>query len=111
MGISHMAQHRLLARDSVTPRHWRGKPAPDKLYRVARIPNSELGKRLGVSPSMASRIRNGERLPSTRVLNQLHREYGVPLATLMDAHTKGPAALAEAIKPYLSAPEPEAQAA
>lgn len=53
--------------------------------------NQTLGDRIGVSHSMASRIRNGHRLPSTRTLREIHREFGVPLDELMDAHTKGAA--------------------
>lgn len=39
---------------------------------------------------MASRIRNGHRLPGTQTLRAIHREFGIPLDLLMDAHGEGP---------------------
>jgi hypothetical protein len=37
---------------------------------------------------MASRIRNGQRLPSTRVMNHIHHEFGISRDILMEAHDK-----------------------
>jgi transcriptional regulator with XRE-family HTH domain len=52
--------------------------------------NKELGHHIGVSPSMASRIRNGERLPSIKVLIPLADCLGVSIERLILAHTQGP---------------------
>lgn len=54
------------------------------------LTNEQLGERIGVTHSMASRIRNGHRLPGTQTLRAIHREFGIPLDDLMDAHGKGP---------------------
>jgi len=51
--------------------------------------NQEFGERVGVTHSMASRIRSGHRLPSTGVLVRIHEQFGVPLQELMDAHQNG----------------------
>lgn len=40
---------------------------------------------------MASRIRNGRRRPSVRVMNAINEAYGVPLDKLMEAHEQGSA--------------------
>lgn len=41
---------------------------------------------------MASRIRNGQRLPGTRTIHAIHREFGIELLALMNAHQDGPEA-------------------
>lgn len=51
--------------------------------------NKELAEVMGVSASMASRVRNGKRLPSTPVLMRIHERMGISLETLLAAHTKG----------------------
>lgn len=56
------------------------------------LSNEEFGRRIGVSHSHASRIRNGRRLPGTQVLHEIHREFGIPLPELFDAHRTGPEA-------------------
>lgn len=61
------------------------------------ITNEEFGNRIGVSHSMASRIRNGRRLPGTQVLWAIHREFGIPVEELMAAHQDGPTAFGELI--------------
>lgn len=55
--------------------------------------NDELGRRIDVSPSMASRIRNGRRLPGTRTLGRIHVALGIPLDDLHRAYNEGPAAV------------------
>jgi transcriptional regulator with XRE-family HTH domain len=51
--------------------------------------NNELGQKIGVGPSMASRIRNGQRLPSVKVMIAIEREFGIPMDELVAAHEKG----------------------
>ena len=53
----------------------------------------ELGERLGVSPSMASRLRNGRRRCSVSVLRRLSDEFDIPLEQLVEAHGRGEAEL------------------
>ncbi len=62
--------------------------------------NKELAAMMGVSPSMASRVRNGKRLPSTKVVMQMHDRMGIPLEDLMSAHTKGCAEFGELVTGY-----------
>jgi transcriptional regulator with XRE-family HTH domain len=59
--------------------------------------NGELGARIGVSHSMASRIRNGNRLPSTKVLDRIHQESAIPLDDLIAAHRQGSKAFGKLI--------------
>ena len=55
--------------------------------------NQELGTRLGVSASQASRIRNGRRRCSIEVLVRIHKEFKVPMGMLLDAYVQGPLSL------------------
>jgi transcriptional regulator with XRE-family HTH domain len=57
---------------------------------MTRITNRELADAIGVSPSMASRIRNGKRCPSVRVLDKLAKYLSADLARLVNAHGQGP---------------------
>lgn len=54
-----------------------------------KLTNRELGDAIGVSPSMASRIRNGSRLPSVDGLRRISKEFDLPLDTLVLAHGRG----------------------
>ncbi len=58
-----------------------------------RISNAEFGRRIGVGHSMASRIRSGQRVPSTGRILRIHEEFGLPLDELMAA-AASPAAFA-----------------
>ncbi len=51
--------------------------------------NEELGAAIGVSPSMASRIRSGDRLPGTQTLYRISQAFDIPLQILVEAHAKG----------------------
>ena len=64
--------------------------------------NEEFGHKIGVGHSMASRIRNGQRLPGTQTLRAIHREFGIPLEDLMDAHSRGRQAFGTLIRDHLS---------
>ena len=52
--------------------------------------NKVLGDAIGVTPSMASRIRNGKRLPSIKVLVALADFLGVSIERLLVAYNEGP---------------------
>lgn len=62
----------------------------DRRCRAYTMTNAEFGQRIGVGHSMASRIRNGQRLPGTRTLARIHEEFGIDLLDLHDAHRAGP---------------------
>ncbi len=53
--------------------------------------NDQLAARLGVSRSMASRVRSGQRLPSVRTMYAIHAEFGLSLDELVAAHIQGSA--------------------
>lgn len=71
---------------------------------MGRMSNQELGRRIGVTHSMASRIRNGERLPGTQTLYRIHQELGIPLEDLFRAHGEGPEAFGALISVRLRQP-------
>lgn len=50
-----------------------------------QLSNSEIGARLGISPSFASYLRNGQRQPSMTTLKAIVREFGADLGELVDA--------------------------
>ena len=60
--------------------------------------NKELGDGIEVSASMASRIRNGERLPSAKVLVALADFLGVSIEGLLRAHIRGPDYFGKAVQ-------------
>lgn len=62
----------------------KGKPVP--------LTNKEFGEAVGIHHSMASRIRGGKRVPGTDAIQRISDAYGIPVATLMKARQKGPAA-------------------
>ena len=65
------------------------------------LSNEEFGSRIGVSHSMASRIRNGRRLPGILVIGAIHREFGIPLARLHRAYADGPDAFGRLVSETL----------
>ncbi len=62
--------------------------------------NQALADQMGVSSSMASRVRNGKRLPGTTVLNRLHENLAIPLDDLMAAHKAGPVRFGQLVTQY-----------
>jgi transcriptional regulator with XRE-family HTH domain len=53
------------------------------------VTNGEFARAVGVHFTMASRYRNGQRIPSTRVLQKISEEYGLPIDQLVTAATAG----------------------
>ena len=51
--------------------------------------NQELADAIGVSASMASRLRNGHRLPGVEVLGKLAEYLDVDLERMVAAHAQG----------------------
>lgn len=56
-----------------------------------RVPvtNGEFARDIGVHFTMASRYRNGRRIPSTQVLSRIARTYDLPIDELVGAATAG----------------------
>lgn len=77
---------------------------------MARLTNEQLGKKIGVGPSMASRIRSGKRLPSTKVCHAIQEEFGIEWLDLMDAHRAGPVAFGECFRRHVDDPAERAAA-
>lgn len=50
---------------------------------------------------MASRIRNGKRLPGMATIRRIHREFDVPLDVLVDAYSEGPDAFGRLLRDHL----------
>lgn len=51
--------------------------------------NMAFARKCGVHFTMASRLRNGHRLPSTSLLIRIHKKYHLPLADLTKAYSGG----------------------
>jgi transcriptional regulator with XRE-family HTH domain len=66
--------------------------------------NEDFGRRIGVGQSMASRIRNGRRLPGVATMHRIHEELGIPLSDLVVAHEAGSQEFGRLIRQHLSTP-------
>lgn len=56
--------------------------------------NEELGKRIGVTHSMASRMRGGNRLPGIDTMQRIRTEFNADWDVMMAKRGEGPAAFA-----------------
>lgn len=63
--------------------------------------NAELGRKLGVTESYASYLRNGRRMPSGTVLSKLVAELGMDGTELLRAYRSGPEAMATYLRDHL----------
>jgi transcriptional regulator with XRE-family HTH domain len=63
--------------------------------------NQELGDAIGVSSSMASRIRNGHRLPGVNTLTLISKYLNVDLAHLHAAYSQGSRVFGAEVRRYL----------
>lgn len=63
--------------------------------------NQELGDAIGVGHSMASRIRNGKRLPGASTCARLAAYLGIEGGLLLEAHEKGAKYFGEYIRTLL----------
>lgn len=52
------------------------------------ITNREFGERIGVTHSMASRIRHGQRLPGVSTMERISEEFGISMRSLLAARKK-----------------------
>ncbi len=70
-----------------------------------RMTNSDFGRRVGCSHSMASRIRSGNRLPGLDLMNRISAEFDIPVKTMMKARQEGPEAMAALLERRVKAPK------
>lgn len=75
-----------------------------------QLTNDQLGERLGVSHAMASRLRNGRRLPSVKVMDAIHREFGIPVDELHQAYLAGSEVFGRLLTRAITAPVDRAAA-
>lgn len=57
--------------------------------------NDELAEALGLSFTMASRLRNGHRLPSIATMRKIQIEFGIPLEEIAAIRERGHEAFGE----------------
>lgn len=62
------------------------------------VTNREFAEATGCDDTMASRLRNGKRLPGADLLLRIHEAYQVPLDALHDARTRGRKAMGELLR-------------
>lgn len=75
---------------------------------MARMTNDEFGERVGCHFSMASRLRNGERLPSRELLRRIISAFELNRADAYDAYDQGPKAFSKYLRDTVLEPaEPE----
>lgn len=60
--------------------------------------NEDFAKRVDVHFTMASRMRNGQRLPSVKTLVRISQEFNLPVETLTTAHSAGPEAFGKLLR-------------
>lgn len=63
-----------------------------------KITNREFGENIGVSHSMASRIRSGDRLPGVRTLTLLAKALDTDPGHVLDLYAQGPAAFGDWVR-------------
>lgn len=63
--------------------------------------NEQVAKKLGITHSYASRLRNGKRVPSADVLDRFCRVYGVGHSEAHRARGKGPEAFGRLFRKHV----------
>ncbi len=71
------------------------------------VSNAEFGRDCGVHFTTASRYRNGERVPSTRVARKMARKYNLDSGELLDAIEQGREYFGHYVRMRVFGPEPE----
>jgi transcriptional regulator with XRE-family HTH domain len=75
---------------------------------MARMTNEEFGDKVGCHYSMASRLRNGERLPSRDLLRRIISAFGLNRAEAYEAYDQGSKAFSQYLRDTVFEPsEPE----
>lgn len=75
------------------------------------VTNSQFAAAIGVHFTMASRYRNGQRVPSTKVLQKIAQEYELPIDELVTAATAGGRQFGHYMRIHLFGAEPEVDGA
>lgn len=73
--------------------------------------NEEFGQKVGCSHSMASRLRNGQRLPSLQLLTRIATKFNVDPAPLIRAHARGAESFGRALQKVIRDSEKRKEAA
>lgn len=77
---------------------------------MARMTNEEFGERVGCHYSMASRLRNGERLPSRDLLRRIISAFELDRAEAYEAYDQGKEAFSQYLRGTVLEPhEPETE--
>lgn len=73
--------------------------------RMTRMTNEEFGEKVGCHYSMASRLRNGERLPSRDLLRRIISAFGLNRAEAYEAYDQGREAFSRYLRDTVFEPE------
>ena len=63
--------------------------------------NEQFGAKIGVDFSLASRLRNGKRLPTLPQLWRISKAFKLPAKALVEASTKGPEAFGKYLRTHI----------
>lgn len=83
-----------------------GEPIPEEVIQI--LTNEQFGERVGVHFTMASRLRNGMRLPSVGTLRRIVKEFDLDVNEALGAHGKGSAEFGRYLRKRVFEREPEA---
>lgn len=72
---------------------------------TTRVTNEEFGSKVGCDFTMASRLRNGQRLPSRELLERIVTAYGLDANEALRASAGGHASFAAYLKVEIFEPE------
>lgn len=75
------------------------------------VTNGQFAAAVGVHFTMASRYRNGQRTPSTRVLSRIAEVYELPIGDLVEAATAGGEKFGHYMRIHVFGAEPEVDGA
>lgn len=73
--------------------------------------NVEFGAAVGCHHSMASRIRNGHRLPGVDLMTRISEQFDIPMSTMLKARKAGPGEMAKLLGKRVPVPAKPIQAA
>lgn len=74
---------------------------------IGTIPNNDFASKIDVSSSMASRLLNGERLPSLDTIQRIATAYGRPLDEVVGARNAGRTKCGLYLRKLVRAAQPE----
>ena len=68
----------------------------------SKVTNQQFAERVGIHHSMASRLFNGQRMPSIELMVRISEEYGIPVNKLLAARIEGPQAMSDILHMRIS---------